>query len=155
MIIITHWFLLSAVLVASISLVSILPRGELELRYKFLSLFLTAIFLLCSYSAMRDMLSRPKPIGLGQFAGDSAEVISYVLKENEAIYIWLNLASENEPRAYQLPWTEDKARELHEANQEAQTKGTALQMSEPIEDEGGDVEPIFHAAPPTEPEVKG
>jgi len=75
-----------------------------------------------------ELLGRPKPASLewgGAFA-EGATVIARELRENEAIYLWLVLPGETEPRAYALPWNLEAARALEEAVEVAEQMQTRL-----------------------------
>ena len=75
------------------------------------------------------------------------DVLSSLLKENEGIYLWLQLPEINEPRSYKLPWSEEAAKQLHKAKQQAEASGTTVQMKKPFEKSVDDQEPVFYAAP--------
>jgi len=51
---------------------------------------------------------------------EQVQVLSSVMKEDEAIYLWLQIPDVDEPRSYKLPWSDEIAKELHKAQQEAE-----------------------------------
>jgi hypothetical protein len=64
-----------------------------------------------------DMLGRPKSTRLELFRTGMADarVIGSYLKENEGVYLWLELPGVGEPRYYKLPWDERLAKSLQSA----------------------------------------
>jgi hypothetical protein len=140
-----QWYVLALTLAGVLALIAILaPRKR---RLKCLSLICTALFLPMSYLAANDLLSRPKPLQIEVALGhlNDAIVTASVLRENQAIYLWLQLPGIQEPRAYQLPWNEEVAIELHKAQREAETEGTEVQMQLPEGDTLDNDEPMFQA----------
>jgi len=76
------------------------------------------------------------------------------MKEDEAIYLWLQIPDVDEPRSYKLPWSDEVAKELHKAQQEAEQSGTEVNMKKPFEKTIDSKEPVFYAAPPAAPPAK-
>ncbi|MFK8082281.1 MAG: hypothetical protein AB8B97_18490 [Granulosicoccus sp.] len=144
--------MVAGVLAAVLALIAILaPRKRL---LKCAALGCTALFLPLTYFALNDLLSRPKPLEI-EIARDhlnDAIVTASLMREDEAIYLWLQMPGIDEPRSYQLPWNEEMAVELHKAQREAEVEGTEVQMQLPEGDPVGDEEPMFqatkHAPPP-------
>lgn len=128
-----------------------------HLRAKLLVLFLAALFLPVSYASLAALMGRPKPFSLeiSHTALKEAEVLSAQMKEDEAIYLWLRLPEVAEPRAYRMAWSEDLARQLHEAMKSGEANGNQVMMRNPFQ---GDMpvtdEPVFHAPPPTSQPTK-
>ncbi len=142
-----HWFVIGAGLVLLLSSIAIwAPRS---VKIKVTALFCAAMFLPLGYISLNDILSRPKPIQLETAHKQLQEVgvLSSLMKENEAIYLWLQLPDIAEPRSYKLPWSEETAKQLHKAKQEAEASGTSVQMKKPFEETEDNREPIFYAAP--------
>ena len=76
------------------------------------------------------------------------------MKENEAIYLWLQLPEVEEPRSYELPWSEETAKQLHKAQQDAEQTGTEVKMKKPFEKTMDTEDPVFYAAPQAPPPMK-
>jgi hypothetical protein len=115
---------------------------------------LAAIALLASgYFGLADLMSRPKPVRLAWAEGviQEAEVISARLEEGEAIYLWLALDDEAEPRAYKLPWNQRQAEALQMAQREAQAtgQGGTVRVRRPFASDSTDEVPerMFYAPP--------
>jgi hypothetical protein len=140
-----QWYAIAIVLAGLLALIAIMaPRRR---RLKCAALACTALFLPMSYLAANDLLSRPKPLQI-EVARDhlrNAIVTASVLREKQAIYLWLQLPGIAEPRAYQLPWDEQIAIELHKAQREAEVEGTQVQMQLPEAETLDDEEPMFQA----------
>ena len=76
-----------------------------------------------------------------------ANVVSSVMRENVAIYVWLQIPGIAEPRAYALPWSEQTARELQAARQKAEQDGAGVRMRLRFSSTLDDREPVFYARP--------
>ena len=50
---------------------------------------------------------------------DEVKLLAYDLKENVAIYVWVKGLGDPYPRYYVLPWSEEKAKQLHQASSDA------------------------------------
>lgn len=124
-----------------------------------------AVMLASGYFALSDLLSRPKPVRLAwvESAAEEAVVLGSSLHEGKAIYLWLALPDEEEPRAYSLPWSTAKAEQLEQARRQAEDAGNAgtVKVRRPFEGQEGDEVPeaMFYApaqaAPPPKPSEPG
>lgn len=118
----------------------------------------TAALLPALYLGFAHLLSMPKPVALEWWHARATEatVLGTAMREDEGIYLWLQLREAREPRSYVLPWDRDLAEQLQAARREAEEQGTALQMRLPFESSFDDAEPKFYAAPqPAAPEKDG
>jgi hypothetical protein len=143
----TYLFGVVAVLVGALASISIwAPR---RLAIKLLALGGTTLFLPTAYAGFAQLLALPKPVGLEWFQANAQEatVLAASLREDEAIYLWLQLKDVAEPRAYALPWHRDLAEQLQAAQREAQESQTQVQMRLPFEASLDDREPKFYAMP--------
>lgn len=140
-------FAVAVVLAAALAMVSIwAPR---RLVMKVVALLLAMAFMPAAYAAMVGLLSKPKPASLEWWlarAGEAA-VVGSTYKEDEAIYLWLQLDGVAEPRAYVLPWSRKLAEELQEASREAARQGSGVRMRLPFEPTLDGREPKFYAMP--------
>jgi len=59
-----------------------------------------------------------------------------------------------EPRSYKLPWSTEVAKQLHKAQQDAESKGTEVKMKKPFEKNLDTREAIFYASPQSAPPAK-
>jgi len=112
-------------------------------------LLLAVIIFLTGYAAFAELLGRVKPASLewARRAVPEATVVAHQMRENTAIYLWIVLDDETEPRSYVLPWDEDQARQLHEASTSAKAKGTRVRMRGPFMKRQSDESRVFHAEP--------
>jgi len=149
-----QWFSITTALVGILALIAILSPAKR--RYKLCALLATALFLPLGYLLANDLLSRPKPLQLEVLAQqlDKAVVSASVMKEGEAIYLWLQLEAVDEPRAYHLPWSEELAVQLHEAQRDAEEAGTEVEMEMPEGDTDDAERPMFQAQAPLPPPPK-
>ena len=143
----TFCFAAVAVLTGLITSVSVWsPR---RLGIKLMALGAAAIFLATIYAAYAQLLSRPKPVALEWWlakAGD-AGVLGSSIRENEGIYLWLQLDGAPEPRAYILPWSRDLAEQLQTTLREAEQRRSDVRMRLPFEPSLDDRKPRFYAMP--------
>lgn len=154
MIVTTHWFVIATLLAAVLATIAIWSPRSLPPKIASL-ICATALLPLC-YFSLNDILSRPKPVQLETIHKQIYEVnvLSSVMKEGEAIYLWLQLPGVDEPRAYKLPWSDETAKQLHQAKQEAEQSGTEVKMKKPFEKTVDKQEPVFYAAPQAAPPEK-
>jgi len=112
-------------------------------------LVLAVVIFLTGYAAFSELLGRVKPASLewARRAVPEATVLAHQMQENTAIYLWVLLDDESEPRSYVLPWDEDQARQLHEASTRAKSKGTRVRMRGPFNKRNSDKRRVFHAEP--------
>lgn len=150
----TYWFAIATTLAAVLASIAIWSPRSLPLKVS--ALLCATAFLPVGYFGLNDILSRPKPTQLEAMHKhvEQVEVLSSVMQENKAIYLWLQIPEVDEPRAYQLPWSEETAKELHKAKQEAEEAGTQVSMKKPFEKTVDNQEPIFYAAPQPPPPMK-
>lgn len=122
------------------------PRA---LRVKVGALITSAMFLPLAYAAMSDLLSKPKPVSLEWWHGraDEAAVLSSTIRENEGIFLWLQMAEVREPRSYVLPWSQELAQQLQDAMEEARESDSGVRMRLPFEPSWDRDEPKFYALP--------
>ena len=143
----THWFVITAALTALLCSIAIwAPRS---VKLKVAALICAAMFLPIGYTALNDILSRPKPMNLETAHRELQDVavISSLMREDEGIYLWLQIPEIAEPRSYKLPWSEEAAKQLHKARQTAEANGTAVQMKKPFTKTLDTEKPVFYAAP--------
>ena len=120
-------------------------RGRRVVVVGFFAVILGALFF--GYS---DMLGRPKSTRLEVFRASmkDAKVIGSYLKENDGIYLWLQLPGSDEPRYYKLPWDAKVAKALQTAIAENESRhGSGVGMGLPSEFSLDREEPKFYALP--------
>ena len=143
----TYLFGVVAVLAGGLASISIwAPR---RLAVKLLAVAGVTLFLPAVYAGFAQLLALPKPVAIEwwQAHAEEATVLAASLREDEAIYLWLQLQGVDEPRAYALPWQRDLAEQLQAAQREADENQTQVQMRFPFEDSLDDRDPKFYAMP--------
>lgn len=139
-------FLLSALL----AWIAIAQPGPLW--RKAAALGVLALYVPVAVFGVIELLGRPKPLALslGGDVREGATVVGSLLRENEAIYLWLVLPGQSAPRAYTLPWDTDQAKALQDAARIATDLKTPLMVEMTDEDRAylEDFKITFHAAPP-------
>ena len=112
-----YLFALAVVLAAMLASVAIwAPRG---LAVKLAALACAATFMPVAYAGYSDLLSRPKPVSLEWWQGQAKEatILGSQMREGRSLYVWLQLPGTTEPRAYELPWNQQMAQQLQQANE--------------------------------------
>ncbi|MEA3026153.1 MAG: hypothetical protein QOF91_1438 [Alphaproteobacteria bacterium] len=120
-------------------------RGRRAVIVGFFAIILGALFF--GYS---DMLGRPKSTRLEvvRTGMQDAKVIGSYLKENNGIYLWLQMTGLDEPRYYKLPWNEKVAKALQNAISENERQhGSGVGMGLPFERGWSREDPKFYALP--------
>jgi hypothetical protein len=120
-------------------------RGRRVVVAGFFAVILGALFF--GYS---DMLGRPKSTRLEVFRGSmkDAKVIGSYLKENDGIFLWVQLPGSDEPRYYKLPWDAKVAKGLQAAIADNESQhGSGVGMGLPAEFGLDREEPKFYALP--------
>ena len=142
-----HLFAASAALAAVLAAISIWSHRKLWAKIS--AVLATALFIPTIYLSYADLLSRPKPASLEWWhrSATEATVVGSRLREGEAIYVWIEMADTDEPRAYKLPWQQEMAKQLYGAQREAEANGTKVQMRLPFADRVEGQEPLFYALP--------
>jgi hypothetical protein len=148
----TYLFGVVAVLAGGLASISVWAPRHLAL--KLLALGGAALFLPAAYAGFAQLLAVPKPVALEWWYANAAEatVLAADLREDEAIFVWLQLEDAAEPRAYALPWHRDLAEQLQAAQREAEQNQTQVHMRLPFENSLDEQEPKFYAMPqPAQP----
>lgn len=142
--------LFAVAVVLAVALAGIAIWAPRALGLKLTALGTMVLLVPVAYLSLTELLGRPKPVGLewSRTVFVEANVLGTDLREGEAIYLWLQADGTSAPRAYVLPWDLNVARQLHAAQQSAQSQGTPLRMrrKDPSQSDD-DVEPMFYAAP--------
>lgn len=143
----------ACVAVSALALAAIAIAAPRRLAPRVGALAAAALLLGSGYFGLADLLSRPKPVRLAwaERAAQDAVVLASAYAEGKAIYLWLKLPNDDEPRAYSLPWSTAEAESLDQAKREATTNGRAgfVRVRQPFGEAGsGDqVEQLMFYAP--------
>ena len=142
-------YLFGAVALLAGALASITIWAPRRLAIKVLALGGITLFLPLAYAGFAQLLALPKPVALEwwQANAEEATVLAASMREDEAIYLWLQLKNVPEPRAYTLPWHRELAEQLQAAQREAEESQTQVQMRLPFENSLDELEPKFYAMP--------
>lgn len=135
---------IAAALLANIGIWS--PRNG---WMKISAIVITTLFLPLAYGSISELMSRPKPVSLewARRAMPEAQLIGASLHEGKAIYIWLQTPESPEPRAYELPWSKETAKQLQEAQRHAKNAKNGIKVRRPFETERDPLQNMFYAAP--------
>lgn len=148
-------FAAAAVLLVILTNISLWSRRRL--RVKVTALLVALLFLPAGYLALVTLLGRPKPIDLEwtAYQPDETVILASQMVEGEAIYLWAALPEVPEPRAFVLPWDEELAKQLHEAQRSAENSGGTVHARLPRGEQHQAGERMFYEAPPPPPPPKG
>jgi hypothetical protein len=149
-------FVLTAALATALASITVWSPRRLRVKVAAIGIFV--LFLPISYVSYADLLSKPKPVRLEFFQRGlkEATVLSARMVEGSAIYLWLQVADQTEPRYYAIPWDQDVAKELQEAMREAERNQGGMVMQLPFERTWDKDKPKFYALPqPKLPEKGG
>ncbi len=143
----TQVFALATLAAAVLATIAIWAPRKLWIRAA--AVATTLALLPIGYAAFAELLSRPKPVALEWLNQQTAvaTVLGSTIRENQAIYVWLQYGGPGEPRAYVIPWNRDLAEELQRAKREAEQNGGGLMMRLPFEPSWDPREPKFYALP--------
>jgi hypothetical protein len=140
-------FVSLAILLGAFAYVAV-PAGSRGRRVVIVGFF--AVILGALFFGYSDMLGRPKSMRLEVFrtSMQDAKVIGSYLKENDGVYLWLQLPGLDEPRYYKLPWDEKVAKALQGAIAENERQhGSGVAMGPAFERGSGREEAKFYALP--------
>jgi hypothetical protein len=142
-----YLFAITVALAAGLAGFAIAGPRRLSLRVT--AVIVAALFMPIAYVSQSVLLSRPKPTRLEwvQRSAPEATVLGATFVEDKAIYVWLVLPGEDEPRAYVLPWSRPLAEQLTKARRESEGKGEPVRMRKPFESSRDDSEATFYAEP--------
>lgn len=142
-------YLFAAVVVIASALSGLAIRTAPALWLKTAALVLSALLMLTAYGSLTDLLGKPKGISLEWARRNvpEATVLSVSMNEDHAIYVWLQFDDDPEPRAYALPWSLSRAKELQEAMEYGKAWGTKVRMRRPFGKDIGKHDPMFYAEP--------
>ncbi len=126
-----------------------------RLSVKVGALVLSMFLMASSYGGFLELMGRPKPASLEWIIqAEEATVVGVRMREGEAIYLWLEMEAASEPRSYVIPWSEQEARQLQEAMQEAESEGGEVRMRGPFTKRPQTDRPMFYAQPQATPPAK-
>ena len=145
-------YLFTTVVLIAAALAGITVWAPRLVWVKVSALILAALLMMTAYAGLVDLLGKPKPATLewALRTVPEATVLGVSLREDKAIYLWLQFDETAEPRAYLLPWTLATAIDLQRAVQQAQANGTVVRMRRPFESDLDSNEPLFYAEPQPE-----
>lgn len=112
-----------------------------------ISVIVYLILLGGAYAAGVNLLSRPLPWALAWGLPSHVQVVAYRLDEPHAIYLWLSWPQARDPRAYELPWNEQRAAKLQQAASQARSAHRGLMMRVRQSGSGEDGQRMFYPEP--------
>ncbi len=140
-------FVLAAVAAGILAAITVWSRRGVKM--KVVAIAAAALFIPLAYGSFTQLMSKPKPIHMEWRYGDLAEatVIAATARENEAIYLWLQIDGVDEPRAYTLPWNRRAAEQLQAATREAEENQSEVRAQLPFSQDRAAYDELFYAMP--------
>lgn len=129
---------------AALTLYAVRVPGSLLRRVTVCAVFLATSLLIFLLTV--SLLGNPKAISLENMKAEKANVLAARMREGVAIYLWLMLPGENEPKYYAIPWDQKLAEDLNRAMKE-QKEGDGLGMKLPFERSWDQRERKFYPIP--------
>lgn len=101
---------------------------------RFSALAATILIIPLGYIQLTEMLARPKPIEFEWFRKDveQAQLLGVSLDEGRAIYMWLRIDKDIEPRYYKLPWKQQVAEKLEDLIDNALRHHSTIILKKPF-----------------------
>ena len=98
------------------------------------ALIATILFIPIGYIQLMEMLARPKPVSFEWFRKDveQAQLLAASLDEGRAIYLWLRVDQDVEPRYYVLPWKQETAEKLEDLIDNALRNNATIVLKQPF-----------------------
>ena len=98
------------------------------------ALGLAILFIPLGYFQLVELLARPKPVSFEWFRRnvEQAQVLGASLDEGRAIYLWLRIDKDVEPRYYVFPWKQDAAEKLEDLIDNAVRKNATIVLRQPF-----------------------
>ncbi|MFQ5958697.1 MAG: hypothetical protein ACE5LF_04940 [Alphaproteobacteria bacterium] len=149
-----HLFVLAVFIAAVLTTITIWsPR---RVWVKSIAIVTASLFLPLAYAAFADLLSKPKPVDLEWAHRNVTEatVLAASMREDDGIFLWLQIDGVAEPRSYVLPWNRELAEELQDAQREAEANRNGLRIKLPFESTRDDRDHKFYAPPQPIPPLK-
>ena len=127
-----YLFVVTVSLAAAIASIAIwAPRAP---KVRIGALLATILFIPLGYMQLVQLLSKPKPLELEWFKRDVrlAHILGASMDEGKAIYLWLRLENEIEPRYYVLPWRQEAAEKLEDVIDNALRQNSTVVIEDPF-----------------------
>ncbi len=156
-------YLFVGVVAAGAVLAAICIWSQTRLWAKVCALMATGALFTLGYAGLAELMSKPKPVHLEWALGavEEAEVVASRAHEGEAIYLWLSFDHVREPRAYEIPWSQNLAQQLQDAMRAAEETQRGVMMRNPFrrhlaleEEERVFYTPPQEGAPPKAPRAR-
>ena len=114
-------YLYVALALVGAALASIAVWSRRRVLWRAAAVGLLAALVVVGYFSYSMLLSRPKMLSPDMDSVAGARVLSAVLREDEAIYLWLSV--DGTPRFYALPWDRVAAQRLQSVMRETRRSG--------------------------------
>lgn len=154
--------LLIANLILSLGVTLFYMRTCRSHLFRLVALFYLAASTAASLFLYNQLLSQPKPISQEFFLRHAGEavVLGAKAKDEETIYLWLQLPGHEAPAYYSMPWSGKAEEDLQMARKVVGEQGGSLLMKDPFQAmpmtglRGDREDRVFYVAPPPRPPLK-
>jgi len=129
-----HFYLFLGTLFLAALLAAIAIWAPRISRVRAAALAITALLIPIGYMQAIELLARPKPIDFEWFKRDVdlAQILGASFDEGRAIYLWLRVEHEIEPRYYVLPWRQETAQKLEDLIDNAIRHNSTVILKKPF-----------------------
>lgn len=153
--------LLVAYLIVSLGYALFSMKTSVSHAFRIVSLVYLAGSIGVALYLFNQLLSQPKPIEQEYLSrAKEAVVLAVRAKDDEAIYLWLELPDRPAPAYYVMPWSGQAAGELEIAQREAAQQDGLVLMKAPFSrsrrqgNRADEEDKVFYAAAPPRPPLK-
>lgn len=142
-----YFFVPAAIVAALLANIGIWAPRKMWVRIS--AVVAAAAFMPLTYGSISELLSRPKPVSLewARRTVPEAKLLAASMQEGTAIFLWLQVPDDEEPRAYRLPWSQKMARQLQSAQRQAKKNKNGVRVRRPFEGTEDTRERMFYAPP--------
>lgn len=130
--ILIYLFIVTISVAAALATIAIwAPRAP---KVRIAAVLATTLFIPLAYLQAVELLSKPKPISFEWFDRDVqlAHILGASMDEGRAIYLWLRVDGEVEPRYYVMPWRREAAEKLEDVIDNAIRQNATVVLKKPF-----------------------
>ena len=103
-------------------------RLPISARLRWGMVLAVLLFLGLLYVTLAETLGKPKPAKLEIVAAEEVTLLSHHFIQDEAIFVWVKPRDSDTPIAYKFPWTDMKAKEIHDGAEKNKKTGKPTQV---------------------------
>ena len=142
-------FVFAIVVLAASALASLAVWSSRGPRPKAAALAISAVLMVSVFIGLIELMGVPKParLDITDSATRDAKVLATSVREGEVVYVWLQPNDSSAPRAYAMPWEDQKVRQLFRAIEAAKDSGTEVRVRSGLSLRAGHEDAPFYVVP--------